>query len=112
MITHVFGITKVNGYTFLPGPMISDPYKKETLLVKNAFISSLFLFAQDRAILTISFVFILKNNVFKIKVFLLVAVDNYLLSYSFRPSHLNLSFGFDQKTLHFDFLAGNHCHLS
>lgn len=26
--TYTFGITKVKGYSFLPGPIISEPYKK------------------------------------------------------------------------------------
>lgn len=31
--TYAFGITKVKGYTFLPGPMISEPYKKKHFVV-------------------------------------------------------------------------------
>lgn len=74
---------------------------------------SSFLFGGNKRerILTISFVFILKNNMFKIKVFLLVAVNPCVLSL-FTPRHLRFSFGFDQKTLHLDLLAGHHCHLS
>lgn len=96
--------------------------KKKTFCVKYKFIYYYIIFINSEAlrlfwhksetILTISFLFILENNVFKIKVSLLVTVNHCSLSCLFTPCHLCFSFGSDQKTLHFSFFVGHHCHPS
>lgn len=115
--TYTSGITKLNEYTFLPGLMVTEPYKKKHFMLpvcSSVFITAIIYLSAQKltgTILTIS-LFILKNNVFKIKVFLLVAVGHNILSFFFMPSYLSLPFGFDRKTLHFDFLADHHYHIS
>lgn len=73
---YLFGIIKANGNTFFPGPMTTEPSKKINHSVNGTSINTVsYVIAHVHKIIQTISLFILEDDLFKIKVSLFVTVD-------------------------------------